>query len=318
MATLHQLRCFLHVYDAGSLTGAAERMGYSQPSISEQVRTLEQSVGTQLFTRVGRGVVPTSAAEEMRPHAERALAAAEQAMRSARSVTELESGTIRFGMFGTSRLYASADLIADVLERYPGVRVELVGQNSVDVMEDLRRGRIEAAMIAVPQVASEGMRVVPVATDELVYVSADPERLTGPISATRLARSSLVMAETTWRSVDSTRIMLRRMLHETGLNPPTRIEVEDAETAIELVGRGLADTVMPLGTVKALVPRLAPNTGWTSLRPRAYEAMAIVHRSGAILSPAAQLMIRLATARIRQVAEATGPEDPLDGAASTI
>jgi DNA-binding transcriptional LysR family regulator len=195
MATLHQLHCFLQVFEAGSLTGAAERMGYAQPSVSEQIKALERSVGTPLFTRVGRGVLPTSAAEEMRPHAERALAAADQAMRAARSVTELETGTIRFGMFGTSRLYASADLVADVLARYPGVRVELVGQNSADVMEDLRRGRIEAAMIAVPQVASEGMRVVPVARDELVYVSADPARLSTPVTAARLARASLVLTE---------------------------------------------------------------------------------------------------------------------------
>jgi hypothetical protein len=68
---------------------------------------------------------------------------------------------------------------------------------------------------------------------------------------------------------------------------------------------------MPLGTVTELVPRLAPEAGWTSLRPRVYETIAIVHRAGATLSPAAQLMIRLATQRIRRVAEPTGPDDPL-------
>ena len=94
----------------------------------------------------------------------------------------MESGTIRFGMFGTARLYAGASLIADVLERHPGVRVELIGQNSSDVQEHLRRGYIEAAMIAIPQVRSEGMAVTPVATDELVYVSADPENAQRPRS----------------------------------------------------------------------------------------------------------------------------------------
>ncbi len=311
MASLHQLTCFLRVYDAGSLTGAAEAMGYAQPSISEQIKTLERSVGTELFTRVGRGVWPTSAAEEMRPHAERAVAAAEQAVRAARSVTELETGTIRFGLFGTSRLYAGADLVADVLERYPGVRLELVGQNSVDVMEDLRRGRIEAAALAVPQVQSDGMEVTPIARDELVYLSADPQQTSSPVSAARLSKASLVMAETTWRAVDSTRVMLRRLLHETGHNPVTRIEVEDVETAIELVGRGYADTVVPLGTARALVPSVAPHVGWVSLRPRTYETIGIVHRTSATLSPAARLMIRLATQRIREVAEPVGPTDPL-------
>ena len=72
------------------------------------------------------------------------------------SVVALETGTIRFGMFGTARLYAGAGLVADVLARHPGVRVELIGQNSTDVQEDLRRGRIEAAMIAVPDREQRG------------------------------------------------------------------------------------------------------------------------------------------------------------------
>jgi DNA-binding transcriptional LysR family regulator len=45
-------------------------------------------------------------------------------------VISLETGTIRFGMFGTARLYLGADLVADVLAHHPGLRVELVGQNS--------------------------------------------------------------------------------------------------------------------------------------------------------------------------------------------
>ena len=306
MLSLHQLRCFLATYEHGSLTGAAEELGYAQPSVSEQVRLLERSVGSSLFRRVGRGVVPTTVAETLRPHAERTLAAAEEAMRVAQSATALETGTIRFGMFGTARLYASAGLVADVLARHPGVRVELVGQNSSDVLEDLRRGRLEAAMIAVPQISSEGMQVTPVARDELVYVSAHRDRLESPVTAARLARADMVMPETTWRAVDSTRIVLRRMLHESGRNPQTRIEVEDVETAVELVGLGLADTVIPKGAASQLLPRLAPDAGYVSLRPRQYDSLAIVHRAGASLSPAARLMIEVATRRIQEVAEPLG------------
>jgi DNA-binding transcriptional LysR family regulator len=303
MLSLHQLRCFLVTYELGSLTAAAEQLGYAQPSISEQIRRLEQSLGVDLFTRVGRGVVPTSAAESLRPHAERTVEAAEDARRAMQNVTALETGTIRFGMFGTARLYAGAALIADVLARHPGVRVELVGQNSSEVQEDLLRGRIEAAMLAVPQVQSEGLEVIPVARDELVYISADPEHLTAPVTAARLARASLVMSETTWRAVDSTRVILRQMLHETGLNPSTRIEVEDVETVVELVGMGLADSVVPRGVVDALLPRLAPEAGYVSLSPRQWDTMAIVHRAGATLSPGARLMIELASKRIQAIAE---------------
>jgi DNA-binding transcriptional LysR family regulator len=303
MMSLHQLRCFLATYELGSLTAAAERLGYAQPSISEQIRALEKSIDARLFRRVGRGVVPTTVADSLRPHAERTLAAAAEAQKAIESVTAMESGTIRFGMFGTARLYAGASLIADVLERHPGVRVELIGQNSSDVQEHLRRGYIEAAMIAIPQVRSEGMAVTPVATDELVYVSADPEKLRSPVTAHRLGQAQLVMPETTWRDEDSTRMVLRRMLHESGINPQTRIEVEDVETAVELVGMGLADTVIPKGAARALLPRLAPKAGWVPLRPKQVDTFGIVHRSGATLSKAAELMIELATTRIQSIAE---------------
>jgi DNA-binding transcriptional LysR family regulator len=306
MLSLHQLTCFLTVYEQGSLTRAAEELGYAQPSVSEQVRALEKSLGVQLFRRVGRGVVPTTVADTLRPHAERTLAAAEETRRAVQAVKSFETGTIRFGMFGVARLYAGANLVADVLTRYPGVRVELIGQNSTEVQEDLRRGRIEAAMIAVPTVASEGLDVTPVARDELVYISADPARLESPVTAHRLAQASLVMPETTWRADDSTRKVLRQMLHETGRNPQTRIEVEDVETAVELVGMGFADSVIPKGAAVQLLPRLAPGAGWVSLRPRQYDMFAVVHRAGAILSPAARLMIELATNRMREIAEPMG------------
>src|SRR4051794_16508064 len=306
MLSLHQLTCFLAVYERGSLTAAAEQLGYAQPSISEQIRGLERTLGVALFTRVGRGVVPTAAGESLRPHAERTVASAEEARRAVQSVTALETGTVRFGIFGTARLYAGAALVADMLADHPAVRVELIGQNSADVQEQLRRGRIEAAMIAVTQVSSEGLDVTPVARDELVYISADPDRLRTPVTADRLARASLVMPETTWRATDSTRVVLRQMIHETGYTPTTRIEVEDVETAVELVGMGLADSVVHLGVARQLIPRLAPKAGHVSLRPKQFDTLAIVHRAGATLSPAARLMAELATRRIQAVAEPVG------------
>jgi DNA-binding transcriptional LysR family regulator len=303
MATLHQLRCFLSVFEHGSFTAAAETLGYSQPSVSEQVRALERSYGVDLFTRVGRGVVPTSAGDTLRPHAELTLAAADQAQRAVRAVRALESGTVRFGVFGTARLYMGAQLVADILELHPGVRVELIGQNSTEVEEHLRRGYIEAAMIGVDQVRTEGLQVVPVAREELVYLSMDPARTAHPVSALDLTRAPLVMPETTWRASDPIRAQLRRMVLEAGVNPETRIEVEDVETAVELVGRGLADTIVGKGVLGELVDRLAPGAHWARLDPRQYGTLAIVHRAGATLSPAAQVMVHLATRRIQEVTE---------------
>ena len=288
----------------GSLTAAAEELGYAQPSVSEQIRALEKSLGVQLFRRVGRGVVPTTVADTLRPHAERVLAAVEETRRAVQRVKAFETGTIRFGMFGTARLYAGAGLVADVLSRYPGVRVELIGQNSIggaggpaprpDRGGDDRRAAVE----------QRGPRGHPGGPRRARLHQRRPRRTSRrPVTAHRLAEASLVMPETTWRADDSTRLVLRQMLHETGRNPQTRIEVEDVETAVELVGMGYADSVIPRGAAEQLLPRLAPKAGWVSLRPRQYDMFAIVHRAGATLSPAAQLMIELATTRIQAIAE---------------
>lgn len=302
MLSLHQLRCFLTTYELGSLTAAAEELGFAQPSVSEQVRQLERSVGAALFRRIGRGVVPTEAAEALRPHAERALGAAASGRQAVAAVSGITTGTIRFGIFGTARLYLGAQLVADVLSQHPGVRVELIGQNSAAVQEDLKRGRLEAAMIAIP-VAADGMTVRPVARDELVYISKYPERLVRPVTGSVLAKAPLVLAETTWRDDDSSRRTLREMVQRTGSTLSTQIEVEDVETAVEIVGLGLADSVVPRGVVDQLVQRLAPDVGWVSLRPRMYDTIAMVHRRDAELSPAAQLVIKLATRRIQSISE---------------
>ena len=305
MLSLHQLRCFTAAYEHRSFTAAAQELGYAQPSLSEQIRLLERAVGARLFTRAGRGVVPTEAGDALRPHAERTLAAAAEARAAVASVAALETGTLRFGIFGTSRLYMGATLVQDVLERHPGLRVELVGQNSTEVVEELRRGRVEAAMVSLP-VSDEGLQVRPVAREELVYISADPDHLRSPVTARALAAAQLVLPEATWRTQDATRVALNRFVQQAGGTLQTRIEVEDVETAVELVERGLADSVVQRAVLDELGPRLAPRTGWVSLRPRLWETIAVVHRRDAVLSPGAQLVIALAVDRIRTVTEPVG------------
>lgn len=305
MLSLHQLRCFVTACEQRSFTAAAVELGYSQPSLSEQIRLLERSVGALLFTRTGRGVLPTEAGSALLPHAQRTLAAAAQAQAAVASVTALETGTVRFGIFGTARLYMGAALISDVLESHPGLRVELIGQNSTEVVEDLRRGRLEAAMISLP-IDDEGMTIRPVAREELVYISADPDRVRTPVTARTLAAAQLVLPETTWRTQDSVRVALYRFVQEAGQTLSTRIEVEDVETAVELVAAGLADSVVERGVMAELGPRLAPEVWWVSLRPRLHNTIAVVHRKDAVLTAGARLVTELAVRRIRDVTEAVG------------
>lgn len=300
MITLHQLRCYLATVETGSFTGAAERLGLSQPSVSEQVRLLEQSLQTSLFVRAGRGVVATEAAAALRPHAERAVQAVSEATRAVASVRSVESGTIRFGVFGTARLYLTSGLAADVLARHPGVRLELVGQNSQDVLEELRRGRLEAAIIALP-IADEGLEITPVIRDEVVYVSADPDRVRAPVTAAALARAPLVLSEVSWGNEDSTRRQLARLVQSVGGTLTPRAEVEDIESALDIAALGLADTITARGLLHRLGDRVPSNLRWASLRPKLYDEFAIVHRRGSELTPAVRSVTELAVKRMRDI-----------------
>jgi DNA-binding transcriptional LysR family regulator len=303
MASIHQLRCFLSVLEHGSFTAAATALGYAQPSVSEQVRNLEESLGTPLLHRLGRGVQPTEAGLAVRPHAEQVLRALDDARQAALSVRDVVTGTVRFGMFGTARVYFGAEVIAGLLARHPDVRVELIGQNSTEVVAAIRRGTLEAGVVGLP-IDDHGLEVDPIIRDELVYASAHPERVREAIDAAALARAPLVLSEVSWGNEDSTRRQLAARVQGIGEVLQPRVEVEDVETALEVAGRGLADAVVARGVLHRLADRIPPELDWVPLDPPLADTFAIVHRQGATVSRATQVVIELVRDHMEQLAEA--------------
>ncbi|MFF4923532.1 LysR family transcriptional regulator [Kitasatospora sp. MY 5-36] len=300
MITLQQLRCFQATLEHGSFTAAAAALGYAQPSISEQVRLLEKHLDTRLFRRVGRGLVPTEAARALQPHATAALAAVDAAGRAVASVRQVLTGTVRLGVFRTARHYLGSHLVADVLTRHPGLRVELVGPHSVPVLEQLRRGALEVAVVALPFGGAD-VTARRVMRDELVYVSADAARASAPVTPAQLAAAQLVLPDVSWRQEDSTRRHLLAGVQAVGGSLHPRIEVEETETALEIAATGLADTVTWRGVLHGLAERVPPGLHWAPLSPPLHETFAVVHPPNAELSPAAEAVAALATARMRRL-----------------
>src|ERR687889_2722906 len=177
--TLQQLSYFLAAAEHGSFSAAAQALHMAQPSLSDQIRRLEAELGVALFARAGRRLALTEAGRMLRPHAEKTLAAAEEAAESVKEVRTLRGGTVSFGTFGSAHHYLLGGLVQDFRRRYPDVRVRVVGQNSVEVADGVRDGRLEAGLIALP-IEDHGLEVRPSIREENHYVSADAARTRSP------------------------------------------------------------------------------------------------------------------------------------------
>src|SRR6185312_17286126 len=94
MVNLLQLRYFVSIAEEGSFTRAAERLLVAQPSLSQQIKSLEHELGGPLLERLPTGVRLTAAGKGFLPEARAAVAHAERARRNARSALGLEAGEI--------------------------------------------------------------------------------------------------------------------------------------------------------------------------------------------------------------------------------
>lgn len=288
--TLSQLSYFLAAVRHGSFSAAADALHMAQPSLSEQVRRLEDELGVALFSRVGRGLVLTEAGTALRPHAERTLATVEDARAAVADIRELRGGTAALGMFANAPHYLVADLIEEVRRLHPELRVRLVGQNSSEIAEAVRSGELEAALLVLP-VDDASLDVRPAVRDELLYVSADPEPTRSPVTIERLARARLIQYDARYGRDDPTRRQLAERAQRAGVSIEPTIELEELEAAIQLAARGLGDTYAPRAVI--LREGFPHNLRAVSFSPRLYDTFAFVTRRGAHLSPATRELLRL-------------------------
>jgi DNA-binding transcriptional LysR family regulator len=293
--TLQQLRYFLAAARHGSFSAAAEELLMAQPSLSDQIRRLEAELGVALFARAGRRLALTEAGRMLLPHAERTIAAAEDAVESVKEVRTLTGGTATFGTFGSAHHYLLGGLVQDFRRRYPDVRVRVVGQNSVEVADAVRDGTLEAGLIALP-VDDGGLEVRPSIREENHYVSADPKRTAKPVTIEELARAPLILFDARWGPVDPMRRQLAERAQRAGVRLEPQIEVEYLTAALDLAARGLGDTIADPGV---LVTRgYARKLSSVSFDPPLYDTFAFITRRNAHLSPATRAFMELAEKRV--------------------
>jgi DNA-binding transcriptional LysR family regulator len=292
--TLQQLQYFLAAAEHKSFSAAAQALHMAQPSLSEQIRRLEAELGAPLFVRARR-LELTEAGRLLHPQAERTLAAAQDALDSVREVRELESGTATFGTFGNAPYYLLSDLVQDFRTRYPNVRVRLLGQNSSEVADAVRDGRIEGGLIVLP-IDDRGLDITPAIDDELLYLSADPARVEEPMTIRRLSEAPLILYDARFGWDDPTRRQLAERAQRAGVTIEPVIEVEYVEAALDLAARGLGDTI---GTRRVALGRgFARRLHTVGFDPPVVDTFAFITRRNAHLSPATRAFMTLAAKRM--------------------
>jgi LysR family transcriptional regulator, hca operon transcriptional activator len=167
---LRHLRYFVAVADAGSLTVAAEqKLNTSQPSLSRQIRDLENEVGIPLMHRGVHGVELTPAGKAFLDHARMALVQAEAAKEAAQRAANPVRASFALGFMSGAEMDLLPAVEGVLRDGFPGIEIRLSSDYSPVLAKALMRRKIDAAFIR-PEEHLEGLNYRRVRTDPLVFV----------------------------------------------------------------------------------------------------------------------------------------------------
>ncbi len=249
-----QLSYFVAVARTRNFTRAADLVGVAQPTLSKQVRVLENSLGTPLFVRRTGGIELTSAGEALLPHAQRILIDVESARRAVHEVAGLRRGRVRLGATPSLCDGVLPEVLTRFHEMHPGIELEVREGGSRVLGDELASGRLDLALIVVPLDADEvDIETVPLRLERLVLAApaheADP--LPDVLDVADLRDLPLVM----FREGYDLRETTLRACEEAGFRPRLAVEGGEMISVLRFVEAGLGYAVVP-ETVMAKRPDL--------------------------------------------------------------
>ena len=147
---LRDLRYLVAVAEQRHFGRAAEACHVSQPTLSAQIKKLEDNLGVTLFERTNRRVMSTEIGEEIIGSARRILTEVATIEQAARLARDPLSGTFRLGAFPTLASYIFPEVIPPITKAMPKLRLILVEEKTDLLLDKLRRGALDAAFIALP------------------------------------------------------------------------------------------------------------------------------------------------------------------------
>ncbi len=302
--TLQQLAYFVALVEARNFTRAADRMGVAQPTLSRQLKAVENELGAPLVNR-GRGEVTlTPAGEAVLPLARRMLADAESARTAVAELVGLRRGRLRVGATPSLCIGMLADVLQMFHARHPDIAVELSENGSQLLVRDLARGLLDVALVIVPPSGLDpSLRITPLLRERLSVASprtgwAPPGH--GSMSVTELARRPLVM----FRKGYDLREVTLRACAEAGVTPSFAVEGGEMDAVLRLVETGTGVAVVP-----DLVFAGRPQLRRTVLTPPLHRTVALAHRSDVVPTHATRAFDETLLSHLAEVAADGGLPD---------
>ncbi|MGW1006007.1 LysR family transcriptional regulator [Streptomyces sp. NPDC002520] len=279
---LHRLWIFMQVVEHQGFSAAAQKLYMSQPSVSNQVRRLEQSMRVTLIDRSGARIRPTAEGQVLAEYGKRVFLLAEEAVTAVQQVSGLSSGRLLVGGSTTVGTYLLPSLLARFQHRHPGIDCDIFVGNNEAVQERLLGGEIGIAVVAGTPGAAQlvGERVL---DERLVLVAGagHPLAESGEIAPDALTRSRFLLRE----PGSQTRVHQERALSDWGLADVPTADVWGPEAAKQCVAAGLGVTLISehaiVGDVRAGTLVALPVAPEPKPRP-----VNLVRRRDRLLSPA--------------------------------
>lgn len=147
---LRDLKYLVAVADLRSFVQAAEQCFISQPTLSTQIKKMEETLEVKIFERSNKKVLPTELGEKIIVSARRVLLEVEHIEELARNAQDPFAGNFRLGAFPTLSTYIFPQLVPVIKETLPKLRIILIEEKTDLLLAQLKSGQIDAALIALP------------------------------------------------------------------------------------------------------------------------------------------------------------------------
>jgi DNA-binding transcriptional LysR family regulator len=278
------------VASEGSFGRAAQRLGYTQSAISQQIATLERLVGERLVERPGgpRPVSLTEAGHLLLRHAASIVARLEAAQADLNALRAGEAGTLRVGTFQSVGARVLPEVMRRFTEQWPLVEVMLEEHDDEEIADALERGEIDTGFVLLP-VGDTPLETVELLRDPYVLVvAAGSPFATEPPRLRELAGAPLVGFRS-GRSMEPIEAAFRAE----GVEPRWAFRSNDNQTVQGLVAAGVGNAILPRLTVDEADPRTAVVDLGGAVAPR---IIGVGRHRDRYASPAARAFVETALA----------------------